>query len=207
MDIYASRKFWASVFIIFLILTDPGQPPGHYKLTTQVNNNSRKVEEVMTYCGDQSHYKWSFYFYRNSDNSTECSYRKFVGGHEDEGFEYYENLQNCGDFADYCNVYTNQTTGVNQFNCIPLTDLEVGLEVTGPGDGNSISLIIRLGTSDTPEQKKFCPKVVIDLDGGARQNDQSRRLKSYVGFHKEEDDTMSKYIYVIISYLISFLQP
>ena len=180
MDIYASRKFWASVFIIFLILTDPGQPPGHYKLTTQVNNNSRRVEEVMTYCGDQSHYKWTFYFYRNSDNSTECSYRKFVGGHENEGFEFYENLQNCGDFADYCNVYTNQTTGVNQFNCIPLTDLEVGG-----------SLIIRLGTSDTPEQKKFCPKVVIDYDG-ARQNDQSRRLKSYVGFHKEEDDTMSK---------------
>ena len=65
------------------------------------------------------------------------------------------------------------------------------MEVTGPGDGNSISLIIRLGTSDTPDQKKFCPKVVMNLDG-ARQNDQSRRLKAYVGFQKDEDDTMRK---------------
>ena len=168
---------------------DPGQPPGHYKLTTQVNNNARKVEEAMTYCGDQSHYKWFFHFHRKSDNSTKCWYYKFVGGPErkQEGFEYYKNLQNCGAFADYCNVYTNQTTGINELNCFPLTELEV----TGPGDGNSISLIIRLGTSDTPDQKKFCPKIVMYLDG-ARQNDQSRRLKAYVGFHKEEDDTMRK---------------
>ena len=65
------------------------------------------------------------------------------------------------------------------------------LEVTGPGDGNSISLIIRPGASDTPDQKKFCPKIVMNLDG-ARQNDQSRRLKAYVGFHKQENDTMIK---------------
>ena len=108
--------------------TDPGQPPGHYKLTTQVNNNSRKVEEAMTYCGDQSHYKWFFHFHRKSDNSTECWYYKFVGGPErwrKGGFEKYKNLQNCGDFADYCLVYTNQTTGVNEFNCVPLTELDV----------------------------------------------------------------------------------
>ena len=120
--------------------------------------------------------------------------KAFVGGHEDEGFEYYENLQNCGDFADYCNVYTNQTTGVNQFNCIPLTDLLVGLEVTGPGDGNPISLIIRLGTSDTPEQKKFCPKIAIQLIdfNGARRNDGSRRMKAYLGYLKEEYNTVSE---------------
>ena len=144
----------------------------------------------MTYCGDQSHYKWFFHFHRKSDNSTKCWYYKFVGGPErwrKGGFEYHKNLQNCGDFADYCNVYTNQTTGINELNCFPLTELEV----TGPGDGNSISLIIRPGTPDSPDQKKFCPKIVMYLDG-ARQNDQSRRLKAYVGFHKEEDDTMRK---------------
>ena len=164
--------------------------PGDYKLTTQVDNNARKIEEFMTYCGDQSHYKCFFHFFRKSDNSIKCWYYKFVGGSvggPKEGFEYYKNLQNCGDFVDYCNVYTNQTTGVNQFNCSPLTELEV----TGPGDGKSISLIIRPGTPDSPDQKKFCPKIVMYLDG-ATQNDQSRRLKAYVGFHKEEDDTIRK---------------
>ena len=128
-------------------------------------------------------------FFRKSDNSIECWYYKFVGGPERkrEGFEYYKILQNCGDFADYCNVYTNQTTGVNEINCFPLTELET----TGPGDGNSISLIIRLGTSDTPDQKKFCPKIVMNLDG-TRQNDKSRRLKAYVGLNKEEENTVSK---------------
>ena len=147
-----------------------------------MNNNSRKVEEAMTYCGDQSHYKWFFHFHRKSDNSTECWYYKFVGGPErwrKGGFEYHKNLQNCGAFADYCNVYTNQTTGANELNCFPLTELEV----TGPGDGNSISLIIRPGTPDSPDQKKFCPKIVMYLDG-ARQNDQSRRLRRMLVFVK-----------------------
>ena len=149
-----------------------------------MDSNTRRVEELMTDCGDQSHYKAFFSFNRNFDESW---FYNYVGPHaRKEGYEY-KNFNNSKDFADYCTVYTNQS-----ISCLPLTEMG-GTEVNG-GKGYDINLLIRLGASDTPEQKKFCPKIVMKLSdfNGARRNDGSRRLKAYVGFHKEEDNTVIK---------------
>ena len=105
----------------------------------------------MTDCGDQSHYKAFFSFNRNFDESW---FYNYVGPHaRKEGFEY-KNFNNSKDFADYCTVYANQS-----ISCLPLTEMG-GAGVNG-GKGYDIQLLIRSGTSDTPEQKKFCPKIVM----------------------------------------------
>ena len=101
----------------------------------------------MTDCGDQSHVKAFFSFNRNFDESW---FYNYVGPHaRKEGFEY-KNFDNSKDFADYCTVYANQS-----ISCLPLTEMG--------GNGFNIKLLIRLGTSDTPEQKKFCPKIVMNV--------------------------------------------
>ena len=147
-----------------------------------MDSNARRVEELMTDCGDQSHVKAFFSFNRNFGESW---FYNYVGPHaRKEGFEY-KNFDNSKDFADYCTVYANQS-----ISCLPLTEMG-GTEVNG-GKGYNIKLLIRLGTSDTPEQKKFCPKIVMQLKSGASPNDGSRRLKAYVGFHKEEYNTVSE---------------
>ena len=138
----------------------------------------------MTDCGDQSHYKAFFSFNRNFDESW---FYNYVGPQaRKEGFEY-ENFNNSKDFADYCTVYANQS-----ISCLPLTEMG-GTGVNG-GKGYDIQLLIRSGTSDTPEQKKFCPKIVMKLSdfNGERRNDGSRRMKAYLGYHKEEYNTVSE---------------
>ena len=167
--------------------------PGYYKLTTQRDSNARRVEELVSDCGDQSHYKAFFSFNRNSDESW---FYNYVGPNgKKEGFSY-KKFNNSKDFADYCTVYANQS-----ISCLPLTEMG-GPGVNG-GKGYDIKLLIRLGTSDTPDEKKFCPKIVMQLSdfNGARRNDGSRRLKAYLGYHKEEDNPVSKgnKIYEIIT--------
>ena len=137
-----------------------------------MDSNARRVEELMTDCGDQSHYKAFFSFNRNFDESW---FYNYVGPHaRKEGFEY-NNFNNSKDFADYCTVY-NQS-----ISCLPLT--EMGGKGANGGKGYDIVLAIRLGTSDTPDQKKFCPKIAIQLIdfNGERRNDGSRRMKAYLG--------------------------
>ena len=150
-----------------------------------MDSNARRFEEKMTDCGDQSKYKAFFSFNRNFDESW---FYNYVGpnGLGQHNFEY-KNFNNSKEFADFCTVYTNQST-----SCLPLTELG-GAGVNG-GKGYDIKLLIRLGTSDTPGQKRFCPKIVMQLIdfNGARRNDGSRRMKAYLGYHKEEYDTVSK---------------
>ena len=153
-----------------------------------MDSNARRVEELMTDCGDQSHYKAFFSFNRNFDESW---FYNYVGPHaRKEGFEY-TNFNNSKDFADYCTVYANQS-----ISCLPLTEMG-GTEGNG-GKGYDIDLLIRSGTSDTPEQKKFCPKIVMQLMdfplilSGAFQNERLRRTKAYLGYHKEEYNTVSE---------------
>ena len=140
-------------------------------------SSSSRNEELMTDCGDHSHYKALFFFDGNFGYSL---FYNYVGPHAGRtGFEY-KNLRN-KEVGDYCTVYANQS-----ISCLPLTEMG--------GRGYNIQLLIRLGTSDTPDQKKFCPKIVmrsIDLRREMR-NAGSRRHKAYLGFHKEEYDTVSK---------------
>ena len=148
-----------------------------------MDSNARRVEELMTDCGDQSHYKAFFTFNRNF---AESWFYNYVGPHaRKEGFEY-KKFNNSKDFADYCTVYANQS-----ISCLPLTEMG-GAGVNG-GKGYDISLLIRLGTSDTPDQKKFCPKIVMKLsDSNGFDIDRSRRFNAYLGYHKEEYDTVSE---------------
>ena len=134
----------------------------------------------MTDCGDQSHYKALFKFNRNTDESWFYNYVGPTNGRK-EGFEY-KKFNNSKDFADYCTVYANQS-----MSCLPLT------EMGGPvGSREShMSLTIRLGTSDTPDQKKFCPKIALQIKG-EWQNDGSSKIMAYAGFHNEEDKTVSE---------------
>ena len=144
-----------------------------------MNSNTRRAEEYMTDCGDQSHYKALFNFNRNSDESW---FYNYVGPNgRKEGFEY-KKFNNSKDFADYCTVYANQS-----MSCLPLT------EMGGPvGSRESyMSLTIRLGTSDTPHQKKFCPKIALQIEGEP-QNDGSSKIMAYAGFHNEEGKTVSE---------------
>ena len=80
-----------------------------------MDSNTRRVEELMTDCGDQSHYKAFFSFNRNFDESW---FYNYVGPHaRKEGFEY-KNFNNSKDFADYCTLNANQS-----INCLPLTEM------------------------------------------------------------------------------------
>ena len=82
-----------------------------YYLTTQRDDSSAKTTEQMIDCGDQSNYKT--FFYHAIHGSDKCYFYKYKGPEGKLGFPNYEEMNgtSCDEFAQFCSVYGNTTTG------------------------------------------------------------------------------------------------
>ena len=107
---------WPSISVKLRIIKNvfaKSSDPGFYKLTTEVDYGTNRYEELMTDCGDQSHYKAFFTFEKIPDSGDSCWFYNYDSPEaRKEGFKY-RSLMNCRDVADFCYVYANQTTECN----------------------------------------------------------------------------------------------